>query len=100
MEIRRLLAQGMTKQQVLDRLVEDYGPNVLAEPKASGFNAVAYAVPAGAVLGLGTLALVLLPRWRRARAAEAAADAGAPQAPELSAADAQRLNSELARYGA
>jgi cytochrome c-type biogenesis protein CcmH len=95
-QIRVLIAQGLTKQQILDRLVGDYGPNVLAEPKAQGFNAVAYGVPIAAVLGLVGLGLVLLPRWRRSRSDEPPPAAG----DDLSADDARRLDAELARFGA
>ena len=99
-EIRALVAQGLTKQEVLDRLVDDYGPNVLAEPEARGFNTVAYLVPVAAVLALGLLGLVLLPRWRRSRAEQAAADEQRDDGPDLSRADTERLDAELARHGA
>ncbi len=97
-EIRRLLARNLSDQQVLDALVADYGKNILAAPKASGFNAFAYLVPVlalAALLGLGAL---LLPRWRRERGSGGAPGGAAP-AP-LSRADAERLDAELARYGA
>jgi cytochrome c-type biogenesis protein CcmH len=98
-QIRVLQAQGLSKQQILDRLVDDYGPNVLAEPKAQGFNLVAYAVPTGAVVALVALGIVLLPRWRRSRDDDDPPEPG-PQDTELSAADEQRLDAELARFGA
>ncbi len=97
--IRRLVAEGRTKQQVLDAMVAQYGPRVLATPGTSGIDLTAWLVPGGAVallLGAGVLAL---PRWRRrARAARATPEAsgGAP----LAAADARRLEEELARYDA
>ena len=95
-QIRVLIDRGLTKQQILDQLVGDYGPNVLAQPKAQGFNAVAYAVPIAAVVGLVALGLVLLPRWRRSRADDPpAADAD----DDLCADDARRLDAELARFG-
>lgn len=96
-QIRTLQAQGLNKQQILDRLVGIYGPNVLAEPKAQGFNTVAYAVPIAAVLALVVLGLVLLPRWRRSRG-DGPSDPGATD-PGLSDADARRLDAELARFG-
>jgi len=99
-EIRGLIAQGLTKQQILDRLVTEHGENVLAAPKASGVNVAAYAVPlAVGVLLLAGLALTL-PRWRR-RAPAAAFGAGGASggaSPSLSAADAHRLDEDLARY--
>jgi cytochrome c-type biogenesis protein CcmH len=96
-EIRRLVAQGLTKSQVKARLVADYGPNVLALPKSEGFNVAVYVLPivlfATLVGGVG----VLLPRWRRQRATSGGDGEGAG-APPLGAADAQRLDEDLARY--
>ena len=54
-----------SKQQVKDRLVETYGPNVLAEPKSGGFNTAAYVVPILLVVLLAGGAALLVPRWRR-----------------------------------
>lgn len=95
--IRRLIARGETKQQVKRDLVAAYGPNVLALPKPSGFNLTVYLVPAAVVLaGLLCLALVV-PRWRRRRVRRAGAGA-APVRADLGAADARRLDEDLARF--
>lgn len=116
-QIRRLLDRGLSEQQVLDQLVEDYGQNVLASPKAEGINLLAYLVPIGALAALLALGAVLLPRWRRNRAQGDRPDDwagpgddgscesdGAPGAgsspPAVSRADNERLDAELARYGA
>jgi cytochrome c-type biogenesis protein CcmH len=101
-EIRRLVAQGLTKQQVKDELVATYGRNVLALPENNGFGLAAYLVPIGIAAGIVALLVVLLPRWRRRRREDgaftpAAAAAGAP-VPALSDADAARLDEDLARY--
>jgi cytochrome c-type biogenesis protein CcmH/NrfF len=99
--IRELIAAGRTKAQIKQELVADYGPQVLALPDEEGFGITAYAIPLllGAVL-VGALVL-LVPRWRRRPAAGMSSAAGvvsdAPEA-DLSAADAQRLDEDLARY--
>lgn len=93
--IASLVAQGMTKGQVLDQLVNDYGPGVLASPEPRG---VALAVPLAAALVLLLVAAVLLPRWRNAGAAAGSEDDRGPAAP-LDAADARRLDAELRLYG-
>jgi cytochrome c-type biogenesis protein CcmH/NrfF len=80
--IRRLVAQGYTKEQVKHRLVQEFGPNVLALPRAGGFDLTAYLVPI----------VVLALRWRRRRPAAAAT------VPDLDPADARRLDSDLARF--
>ena len=94
--IAGLVAQGMTKQQIKDRLVATYGPNILATPQGSGFTLAVWWVPVAVVLALLGLIALLLPRWRRARAPADAADE--PDDPELSATDARRLEQDLARY--
>jgi cytochrome c-type biogenesis protein CcmH len=92
--IRNLIAAGLTKEQIKRRLVVEYGENVLALPKESGFGIAAYAVPAAVVLLLGGGLALLIPRWRR-RGSEAA-DEAAPT--ELSDVDEERLDEELVRY--
>ena len=107
-QIRRLLDRGLSEQQVLDQLVDDYGDNILATPKAEGFNVLAYAVPVVALAALLALGAVLLPRWRRSRRDDPGDDDGPGGAGDAdprpgrvpSRADNERLDAELARYGA
>src|SRR4051812_12997400 len=98
-EIRALIAQGLTKDQVKDELRARYGPQILALPPDTGFNLVAYLVPVAVAIALVALLVVLLPRWRR-RAGDpgAAANAAAVGVPDLSPADAARLDDDLARW--
>jgi cytochrome c-type biogenesis protein CcmH len=51
--IRKLIADGETKNQIKDALVAQYGPNVLATPSGHGFDLAAWIVP-GLVIGLGS----------------------------------------------
>lgn len=95
-QIRRLIARGLTRQQVLDQLVEDYGPGVLASPEPRGFYLSVYLVPLLAGLALLLTGLIVLPRWRRA----------AKETPEVPAEpsvldprDVQRLEDDLRLYG-
>jgi cytochrome c-type biogenesis protein CcmH len=96
-EIRRLIARGLTKAQILDQLKRTYGPGILAKPQDSGFSLAVWWVPVAVVVALVALLAALLPRWRRRTARGEGAD-GDPQAPALSAADAHRLDEDLARY--
>jgi cytochrome c-type biogenesis protein CcmH len=95
--IRTLIGQGLTKAQIERQLVAQYGPAVLGKPPANGFNLTVYVLPPAIVLiGLGLLAYAL-PRWRRrSKAARAAAAGNAPPPPN--AADAKRLDDDLAAY--
>lgn len=62
--IRRLIAQGLDERQIKDRLVAEYGPGVLATPRAEGFGVAAYAVPAAGVTA-ALLGIALTLRRRR-----------------------------------
>ncbi|MDC3418151.1 cytochrome c-type biogenesis protein [Aquibacillus salsiterrae] len=53
-EIRGLLEQGMTKQEVIDALVQKYGERILASPTTEGFNLIPWVTPAVAIV-LGAL---------------------------------------------
>jgi cytochrome c-type biogenesis protein CcmH/NrfF len=95
--ISTLIARGETKDQIKKALVAQYGEAVLSAPKAKGFGLAAYLVPLLAILAaIGALA-VLWPRWRGSARAR---DASAPDstATALPAADAERLDRELASF--
>jgi cytochrome c-type biogenesis protein CcmH len=93
--VRNLIGQGLTKKQIENQLVAQYGPAVLGEPPAHGFNLVVYVVPVLIVAGGIALLLVTIPRWRQRSRRVAAAQP--PTARPLDPADAQRLDDELAR---
>src|ERR687893_59132 len=62
--IRERIAEGKTKDEIKAALVEEYGPDVLAEPPSEGFNLTAWLVPA-ALAGAALLGVVALTRrWR------------------------------------
>jgi cytochrome c-type biogenesis protein CcmH len=103
--LRGLVAQGLTRQEILDRMVAVYGQNVLAQPPGKGFDLVAWIVPIGAAVGLIALGLLLLPRWRRRRRdADAAAVGDGPGGdggvPALDPEEERRLAEDMARSGA
>jgi cytochrome c-type biogenesis protein CcmH len=93
--IQELIDKGQSESQIKSSLVEQYGPAVLGLPSAHGFNLTAYLVPLAVVLALIATLLVLLPSWRRqARAAVSRRESPAA----LSATDAARLESDIARF--
>ena len=58
--VREMLAQGASRQQVLDFFVERYGPGVLAVPPKGGFSLLAWILPpVGVLAAVGALFLVL-----------------------------------------
>lgn len=92
--VAELIAMGKTKDEIKDELVAEYGPQVLALPRGSGFELSAYLVPAIA-FAVAVLALALgIRRWRRG--GPRGRDQGAKHRP--SAEDAEKLEADLARY--
>ncbi len=92
--IRKLVAEGKTKDQIKDELVAEYGSRVLATPKDSGFGLAAYLVPIALVLIALAAGAYFVPKWRRKRGD----DGPVAEGPRLSDADARRLDEDLARY--
>jgi cytochrome c-type biogenesis protein CcmH len=94
--VSRLVAEGRSKEEIKDRLVAEYGTEVLALPQGSGFDLSAYLVPVIAfVVAAIALALGVL-RWRRAGDRRGPGGGSPPAGP--SAADSERLETDLARY--
>ena len=96
--IRERIRAGDTKSEIKDRLVADYGPEVLAAPPKKGFDLLAWLLP---VLGLAVATvLVGAAAWRWSRAggeAVAAAAAGGPGSAALEPELERRLDEELRR---
>ena len=96
--IRQRIAAGDAKSEIKEKLVAQFGEQVLAAPPKSGFNVLAWALPltGGLLAGVGVGLLAL--RWSRAREPEAPLEASsngrAPLDPELE----QRVDEELARF--
>jgi len=59
-QIRQLLAEGQSEDQILDAYVRVYGERILAAPRATGFNLLAYLAPPIVLLaGISGMALWL-----------------------------------------
>lgn len=93
--IRRLVDDCRSKQEVKERLVAEFGTEVLALPGDDGFDLAAYIVPALAVLLGGGAVCVSALGWRRMRTPDSHAAAREP-----SRAATERLQSDLDRYDA
>jgi cytochrome c-type biogenesis protein CcmH len=94
--VAKLVASGKTKAEVKGALVAQYGPAVLAQPEASGFDLSAYLVPILALLVAIAALAFSVARWRRdGRRPPAVGEKAAP-APHGS--DAERLEADLSRY--
>ena len=98
--IRARIAAGDSKSEIKERLVAEFGEEVLAAPPKRGFSLLAWVLP---LAGLGVAAIVLgvlARRWLRGAPepppAGVSANGRAPLDPELE----RRLDEELARFDA
>jgi cytochrome c-type biogenesis protein CcmH/NrfF len=92
--IQKLIAQGLTKDEIKDRLVAEFGSEVLAIPDDSGFDLAAWLVPGVAIVVAGGAIFVGLRRWRRAGTGTGGGGAAEP----VDVEDSERLDADLARY--
>jgi cytochrome c-type biogenesis protein CcmH len=90
--IRARIAAGDTKSEIKQKLVRDFGEQVLASPPKSGFNLLAWVLPPAVALAGAVVVGVLAVRWSRRRDATAGAEAAAPD-PALD----RRIDDELTR---
>jgi len=94
--IRGLIAQGLTKQQILRNLVGQYGEAVLGKPPASGISLTVYILPPAILVAGIAILLITLPRWRRRT--RAAANQAVETLPPLDPAEAARVEHELSEF--
>jgi cytochrome c-type biogenesis protein CcmH len=83
------IAAGDSKSEIKDKLVDEYGPRILAAPPKEGFDLLAWVLPLVGLLG-GAL-VIGGAAWHWSRVREPAPE-GAPLDPELE----RRLDRELA----
>lgn len=89
-EVRQMLASGLTRDQILQTYVAEYGERILSKPPARGFNSLAYFLPVlFLALGAGVAALVV----RRLR--PAVVEARARSATKPGSDYASRLDKEM-----
>ena len=89
--IRARIAAGDTKSEIKDRLVADFGEQVLASPPKRGFNLLAWVLPPVVAVAAAVVVGILAVRWSRRRGPGGDVD-GAPD-PAME----RRIDDELAR---
>lgn len=101
MQVRLQISQGKGESEIIDGFVSQYGEQILASPRASGFNWLAYLIPfAVLAVGLGGIA-VLVGRWRGGHAQVAPVPVSSHRTlPRDEAADElnRRLENDLSRF--
>jgi cytochrome c-type biogenesis protein CcmH len=94
--IRSWIAQGFTKSEIEQRLVDQFGRSVLLSPPTSGFNAIAWVLPIAGGIAAALLVAWGAWRWSRGRQGGPPDDPPGRIDPELD----RRLDEELARLDA
>ena len=64
-EIRTLIAEGKSEDEIIQIFVQRYGERVLSTPVQEGFNLTAYVAPFLAILIGGGFLVLLIRRWKR-----------------------------------
>jgi cytochrome c-type biogenesis protein CcmH len=72
-EIDAHIARGLNDQQVLQAMIQEYGPLAYVEPPKTGFGLVAWLMPILYLLAGTGLVVLVMKRWRRRPVAVAAA---------------------------
>ena len=97
-EIRRRIAQGWTKKQIIDEMVANFGPGVLSTPATHGFDLIAWVLPIGGIVvaagALGAGAWY----WSRRGGGDGDGEGRPREEQPLSDEDEQLVDRELARY--
>jgi cytochrome c-type biogenesis protein CcmH/NrfF len=94
--LKQLVGEGLSEARIKRALVSEYGPAVLALPSAHGVDLAVYVVPPAAVLAALLVVVLALRRWRRDGGRQQ--DGWASRVPALSAADAERLERDMAEH--
>lgn len=93
--IRTRIAAGDSSAEIKSRLVDQFGPAVLAEPPKRGFDLLAWVLPLGAVVIGAVVVGALAVTWSRRRSVH---DDGS--ADDLDPELERRLDAELDRFEA
>ena len=62
-DIRKMLAAGKTRQEILDHYVEKYGTEILSSPPQTGFNRLSVWMPVISLLFGFVVVVVIIKKW-------------------------------------
>jgi cytochrome c-type biogenesis protein CcmH len=75
-QIRAMMAEGLSQEQIKARWREKFGPQALAVPEDKGANRLIYLVPFLAIVAMAAFVVSMLRRFRRQNAGEGASRSG------------------------
>ncbi|MDC3425775.1 cytochrome c-type biogenesis protein CcmH [Aquibacillus sp. 3ASR75-11] len=93
-EIRGLLEQGMSKNEVIDTLVQKYGDRILASPSTEGFNLIPWIAPGISVVLGAALVIFIIYQWSKKKPQESEDYSE----PTITDEDKMKINEELKNW--
>lgn len=93
-EIREGVVAGLAPEEILDKLVAQYGAIILGEPPTEGFGALGWTMPFVAILAGLAIVPFVISRWRKN---QLAAEAAAPAPTALDEGALKRFQAEIDR---
>jgi len=91
-EVRKMLAEGLNQEEIINHFVAEYGEKILAKPPATGFNLLAYFLPALFLAVGAMIAVVVVKKLRPTLASEKKMHSGSTK---LDSAYEERIEKEL-----
>lgn len=95
-DIKNRLAAGQTKEEIIDAYVAQYGEQILAVPRKSGFNLTAWLIPPIAAIGGTVLVYMVIRRWVSNHAGHK--NTVKADMPVIDSVDEERLTEEMKKY--
>lgn len=94
-EIKKMIGQGMSEEQIIQNFIAEHGQTVLAAPPRSGFNLTAWMLPFLAFLAGGFVLFTFLKRQQRPPDDPPPGSSHKSEKSEADEQYRQRLNDEL-----
>ncbi len=95
-DLRQMLANGRTQEEIIDHYKAMYGERILSSPPNAGFNRMAYLFTPLMFLVGGIMIFITLRRWRTGRLSRS--DASGTADPGTDSRHRDRIDAELNAY--
>jgi len=92
-EVKQRIAACQSERQILDAMVDEFGPTILSTPRTSGFDLLAWVLPLGGAAAAAAALALAARAWSRTRT-EPRPETPAALGPE----DERRVDEALERF--
>jgi cytochrome c-type biogenesis protein CcmH len=94
-EVRQMLADGLTREEILGKYIAQYGERILAKPPARGFGSLAYFLPFIFLILGAAVAVIVIGRLRPKESTTAPKENVAEKLSSSASKYAKQLDKEL-----